>query len=114
MTDLLSAFFADKLGFRVLATGCNGNQAVALYERHRPDLLTIDLTMPVKDGKAALMEILSAHPEARVLLITSQVGSQVVECLKLGASGYVEKPLQLDDPEFVEEFIATVNGALSP
>lgn len=112
MADLLGGFFRDNLGFRVLATGNNGIQAVAMYKQHRPDLITMDLTMPVKDGKEALKEIRAEFPEARVLMITSQIGPPVVECLKLGASGYVEKPLQLDDPRFVEEFSATVAGAL--
>jgi two-component system chemotaxis response regulator CheY len=113
MAGLLSAFFEDKLGFRVLATGGNGIQAVALYKQHQPDLITIDLTMPVKDGKTALKEILAEHPEARILMVTSQMGPQIVECLKSGAAGYVEKPLQLEDPQFVEEFIATVRTAIS-
>jgi two-component system chemotaxis response regulator CheY len=114
MASMLTAFFEDMLGFRVLATGNNGMQAVALYNQHLPDLITIDLTMPVKDGKTALKEILAAHPTARILMITSQMGPQIVECLKLGAAGYVEKPLQFDSPQFVEEFTATVNGALTP
>jgi two-component system chemotaxis response regulator CheY len=113
MRDLLSGFFANKLGFQVLATGSNGIHAVALYKQHRPDLITLDITMPVKDGKDALKEILEVHPEARVLLITALVGSPVVECLKLGAADYVEKPLELDNPLFVEEFTAIVDQAMS-
>jgi two-component system chemotaxis response regulator CheY len=114
MADLLGAFFEDRLGFRVLATGTNGMQAVSLFRQHRPDLITMDLVMPIKDGKTALQEILAEHPEARILMITSQMGPPIVECLKLGAAGYVEKPLQFDDPRFVEEFSATVACALSP
>jgi two-component system chemotaxis response regulator CheY len=114
MADLLGAFFEDKLGFRVLATGTNGMQAVSLFKQHRPDLLTMDLVMPIKDGKTALQEILAEHPEARILMITSQMGPPIVECLKLGAAGYVEKPLQFDDARFVEDFSATVAHALSP
>ena len=113
MADLLSGFFEDKLGFRVLATGTNGIQAVALYKQHRPDLISIDLTMPVKDGKTALKEILAEHPEARILMVTSQMGPQIVECLKLGAVGSVEKPLQFDSRQFVEEFTTIVRNAVS-
>jgi two-component system chemotaxis response regulator CheY len=112
VADLLGGFFEDKMGFRVAATGTNGIQAVALYKQHRPDLLTLDLTMPVKDGKTALKEILAEHPEARILMITSLMGPPIVECLKLGAAGYVEKPIQFDNPQFMEEFMATVNRAL--
>jgi two-component system chemotaxis response regulator CheY len=70
------------------------------------------MTMPVKDGKTALKEILAEHPEARILMVTSLMGPQIVECLKLGAAGYVEKPIQFDNPQFMEEFMATVNRAL--
>ncbi len=114
IVDMLSGVFTDKLGFRVVATGTNGIQAVALYKQHRPNLMTIDFTMPVKDGKAALKEILAEHPEAHILIVTSQMGPQIVECLKLGAAGYVEKPLEFDNPQYVEEFTAIVNGAAPP
>lgn len=114
ITDLLKEFFASKLEFNVLDTGANGVQAVSLYRRHRPDLLTMDLTMPVKDGKTALREILAEFPGARVLVISSQVGPTMLECLKLGAAGYIEKPLRLDEEEFVSDFEATVEDAFKP
>jgi two-component system, chemotaxis family, chemotaxis protein CheY len=114
IADLLAGFFEDKLGFRVAARGTNGFQAVALYKQHRPDLITIDLTMPVKDGKTALKEILAEDPGARILMITSQMGPQIVECLKMGAAGYVEKPLRFDDPGFAAEFETAIRTALLP
>lgn len=113
MADLLGGLFEDKLGFRVAATGTNGMHAVALFKKHRPDLITMDLTMPVKDGKSALKEILADYPGARILMVTSQMGPQIVECLKLGAAGYVEKPLQFDNPRFVEEFASIVADAVA-
>ncbi len=113
MADMLGGFFEEKLGFQVVATGSDGAQAVELYRHHRPSLLTVDLTMPVKDGMTALKEILAEFPEARVLMVTSHMGPQIVECLKLGAVGYVEKPLRFDDPLYVEDFIATIAEAVS-
>jgi len=114
MADLLGGYFEDTLGFRTVAKGTNGFQAVSLYRQHRPDLITIDLTMPMKDGKAALTEILAEDPGARILLVTAQIGPLVEECLKLGAAGYVEKPLQFDDAVFRNEFSATVSRCLAP
>jgi two-component system, chemotaxis family, chemotaxis protein CheY len=111
---MLGGFLEDKLGFKVAATGTNGFHAVALYRQHRPDLITIDLTMPVKDGKAALKEILAEDPGARILMITSQMGPLIAECLKLGAAGYVEKPLRFDDPGFTRGFEAAIRSALPP
>jgi two-component system chemotaxis response regulator CheY len=113
MVDLLGEFFRESLKFEILATGNNGAQAVSLYRRHQPGLLTVDLTMPVKDGLTALKEILGEFPEAKVLVISSQIGPPMLECLKLGAAGYIEKPLRMDEEDFVEDFIATVEDALA-
>lgn len=107
---MLTDFFVEKMGYSVAGSGVNGVQAVNLYRQHRPDLLTLDLTMPVKDGRAALSEIIEEFPEARILIVSSITGSSATECLQMGASGYVEKPLRLDDDEFVGEFMKTVKG----
>lgn len=94
--------------YEVVGTGTNGVQAVELYRRLRPDLLTLDITMPVMDGKAALAKILGEFPSARVLIISALSGSSVLECVKMGAKGYVEKPLRFEDEEFRQEFIKTL------
>jgi two-component system chemotaxis response regulator CheY len=114
VTDLLGGYFEDRLGFRTVAIGTNGFHAVSLYRQHRPDLISIDLTMPLKDGKDALREILAEDPGARILLVTAQMGPLINECLKLGAAGYVEKPLRFDDPGFRDGFAATVSRCLGP
>lgn len=114
IADLLGGFFEDRLGFRVAAKGTNGFHAAALFRQHRPDLITIDLTMPAKGGKAALEEILAEDPRARILMITSQMGPQISECLKLGAAGYIEKPLRFDDEGFMRDFEAAILSALAP
>ena len=60
----LKKFFEEEMEFEVAAVGNDGNEAVKLYEEHKPDLITIDLTMPNKDGFEALKEIIAAsdHP----------------------------------------------------
>jgi len=109
LSALQDFFQGGKIGeFEVVATGSNGVQAVDLYRRHRPDLLTLDITMPVKDGKAALAEILSEFPSARVLIISALTGSNVLECIKMGAKGYIEKPLRFEDEEFRKDFVQTL------
>lgn len=94
--------------YEVVATGTNGVQAVELYRRHLPDLLTLDITMPVKDGKTALAEILQEFPSARVLMISALSGSTVLECVRMGAKGFIEKPLLFDDEEFQKDFAQTL------
>ncbi|HLP40234.1 MAG TPA: response regulator [Fibrobacteria bacterium] len=99
--------------YEVVAVGSNGAHAVELYRRHKPDLLTLDLTMPVKDGKTALTEIRQEFPDARILVISALSGPAVLECMKLGAKGYVEKPLLFDDEEFCKDFAQTLEEAFA-
>ena len=109
LSKQISEFFATQLGFEVLAIGKDGNDAVELYRAHRPDLVTMDLTMPNKDGKTAIDEILAEFPDARILVISAVKGNTVLECLNRGARGYVEKPLKFADPLFVEDFRMSVD-----
>src|SRR4051812_33705405 len=50
----LTAFFEVTMGYKVVATGCDGSHALPLYTAHKPDLITLDITMPHKDGVEAL------------------------------------------------------------
>jgi two-component system, chemotaxis family, chemotaxis protein CheY len=111
LSKQISEFFTSQLGFKVLEIGRDGNEAVELYRQHRPDLLTMDLTMPNKDGRTAIDEILVEFPDARILVISAVKGNTVLECLNRGAKGYVEKPLKFCDPIFVEDFKLSVDEA---
>ena len=55
-------------GFLVVAVGVNGFEAVELYDRERPDVMTLDLVKPEKDGIQALGEIMQSNPKARVIV----------------------------------------------
>lgn len=108
----IAEFLSSQMGLTVAALGRDGNEAVALYREHRPDLITMDLTMPNKDGRTASQEILAEFPSANILVISAVRGKMVVECLKLGIKGYVEKPLKFANALFIEEFKASVREAL--
>lgn len=108
----ITEFLANQLGLEVVGVGRDGNEAVDLFRAHNPDLITMDLTMPNKDGKAAIQEILAEFPGANILVISAVRGKMVVECLKLGIKGYVEKPLKFSNPLFIEEFKASVREAM--
>lgn len=109
----IAEFFERDLGLTVLATGHDGSDAVELYRTHRPDLLSLDITMPRKSGRAALREILEEFPDAHVMIISALRGDTVLECMNMGARGYVEKPIKFDDPEFMEDFRISVREAMS-
>jgi two-component system, chemotaxis family, chemotaxis protein CheY len=114
LASIRDFFQGGKIGdYEVLATGSNGVQAVELYRRYQPDLLTLDITMPVKDGKEALADIIREFPAARVLIISALSGSTVLECIKMGAKGYIEKPLRFDDEEFRKDFTQTLEEAFA-
>jgi len=108
----ITEFFVKTMGYTVVAEGNDGDQAVELYRMHTPDLITLDITMPNKNGKAALNEILREFPGARILMISAVKGSAMLECIAAGAKGFVEKPLKLSDAEFLSDFIATVEDSL--
>jgi two-component system chemotaxis response regulator CheY len=86
-----------KGGHEVVAEASNGVEAVAQYNAVRPELTTLDITMPEKDGLQALREIVAADPTARVIMC-SALGqeSKVLEAIKAGAKDFVVKPVQPD------------------
>lgn len=111
-TMQLGRFFADVLGFDVLASGENGEEAVELFRKHKPDLITMDLTMPKLDGRGALSRILQEFPDAKVLVISAVKGPLLLDCLDIGAKSYIEKPLRFDKDDFVRDFKATIGEIL--
>jgi two-component system, chemotaxis family, chemotaxis protein CheY len=86
-----------KGGHEVVGEAGNGTEAVARYQELRPEVTTLDITMPEKDGLAALKEIIAIDPAARVVMC-SALGqeSKVLESIKLGARDFVVKPFQAD------------------
>jgi two-component system chemotaxis response regulator CheY len=84
-------------GHEIVGEAGNGVEAVQRYQELRPDVMTLDITMPEKDGLTALREIISADPGAKVVMC-SALGqeSKVLESIKLGAKDFVVKPFQPD------------------
>ena len=76
----------------VCALGADGDEAVELFERERPDVLLMDIQMPGVGGLEAAERILAAHPEARVVFLTTFSDDEyIVRALRLGAKGYLIK-----------------------
>jgi two-component system chemotaxis response regulator CheY len=82
-------------GHEVVGEAENGTEAVARFQELRPELTTLDITMPEKDGLTALAEIMAIDPSARIV-VCSALGqeSKVLESIKLGAKDFVVKPFQ--------------------
>lgn len=84
-------------GYEIAGEAENGAVAVAKWKELRPDLTTMDITMPEMDGIAALKEIRTVDPEARVVMC-SAMGQQamVIESVQAGARDFIVKPFQAD------------------
>ena len=85
--------YLTEIGFDVVAEGDRGEHALALYEKHRPTLITIDIVMPGLDGVSAARELLKRHPEASVVMCTSiNTRDKILACHEAGVSHYLLKP----------------------
>ena len=82
-------------GHEVVGEAGNGVEAVARWQELRPELTTLDITMPEKDGLSALAEIMAIDPSAKIIMC-SALGQEgkVLEAVKLGAKDFVVKPFQ--------------------
>ena len=88
----LAALINQQGDMEVVADATDGEQAIAAYEQHRPDLMMLDLRMPKLDGLAVIERVLKAHPEARLLVVTSYDDDEdIFQSLTRGAKGYLLK-----------------------
>ncbi|MCZ0702573.1 two-component system chemotaxis response regulator CheY [Natronobacillus azotifigens] len=90
--DILS-----KNGFDVVGEAADGVQAVEKYQELTPDLVTMDITMPEKDGIAALKEIKAINSNA-IVIMCSAMGQQamVIDAIQAGAKDFIVKPFQAE------------------
>jgi len=97
-----------KNGYEVVGEAANGNEAIQKFEELNPDLVTMDITMPICDGIQALKTIMSKNPNAKVVMC-SAMGQQamVIESIQAGAKDFIVKPFQ---PQRVLEAVAKVLG----
>ncbi len=79
-------------GMEVVATAESAEDILNFYESNRPDVLLLDIRMPVVSGLDALEVIRRVHPEAKIaMLTTSEMEEDIFRALKLGANGYIPK-----------------------
>ncbi|MBE3583854.1 MAG: response regulator [Limnochordaceae bacterium] len=99
----------EKAGHQVVAEAENGAEALERYAQVHPDLVTLDLVMPVMDGIATLKELTRRDPGCRVI-VCSSMGQKalVVEALNAGAYDFIVKPFQ---PQRVLEAVARAVAA---
>lgn len=97
-----------KGGYEIVGEAVNGNEAIEKYNQFKPDLVTMDITMPVCDGISALKQIMASDPSAKVVMC-SAMGQQamVIESIQSGAKDFIVKPFQ---PQRVLEAVKKLIG----
>ena len=106
--DLLRGIMRHDADLVVVGEAANGENAIDLAEKLRPDLVCLDVLLPGLDGIAILRALRAVHPEMRVVLVTGQATSSIVqEALALGAAGFVVKPFN------AARLLGTVRSALA-
>ena len=84
----------EELGHNVIAAAKSGKEAIAIYAKYHPDLVTMDITMPMMSGIEALKAIKKLNDDAKVIMITSHGEEDLVmDAIKSGAKGYILKPI---------------------
>ena len=84
----------NSIGSPTILEASIGQQAIDMYKEHKPDLTFLDIVMPVKDGNAAITEIMEFDSNATIF-VASSVGTQseLKKALTAGASDFIQKPI---------------------
>ena len=98
----------EQFGGQLAGEAKDGCEAITAYDRVRPDIVLMDITMPQMEGIEAAERIIRQHPDARIVMVSS-VGYQenIVAALQKGARHFVQKPAR---PELLYEVIKYVLG----
>ena len=85
---------AEKLGHEVLGSAKDGQEGIDAYESNKPDLVTMDITMPDMDGITAVKGIMKNDANAKIIMVTSHgQEDMVIKSIQAGAVGYMLKPV---------------------
>jgi len=97
----------EKNGFEVVGEAENGAVAILKYNELRPDIVTMDITMPVMDGLQALKQIIKLDSKAKIIMITAMgQESMVKEAVISGAKGFIIKPYkELEVIQTIEQIV---------
>lgn len=93
----------SELGLNIVAQAANGEEAIRAAKTHQPNVLFLDVNMPILSGLEALPRIREVSPETAVVMVTGDTSRELVQqAAGLGARGYIVKPVR---PAYVEAFL---------
>jgi two-component system chemotaxis response regulator CheY len=85
----------EEAGHEIVGEALDGAEGVRKYKELKPDLVTMDITMPILDGIEAVKVIVEEDPAAKVIMVTAAgQKSNMVEALKSGAADFIQKPFE--------------------
>ena len=88
---------AVEAGWEIAGEAADGEEALELYDRVRPDLVTLDIVMPKMDGVTALKRVMASDPAANVVMISAiDQREKLAECIDNGAVDFIVKPFDAD------------------
>lgn len=94
----LAAIIGRQADMTMVAQAANGREAVDLWQQHQPDVVLLDLRMPLLDGVGAINEIRERRPDARIVVLTTfDSDHELLRAIKAGAKGYMLKDAQRDE-----------------
>ena len=102
-------------GVEVVGTAANGEEALALADELRPDVILMDLRMPRVDGVEATRRLRTSHPEIKVVVLTTYADDRsVIDALRAGALGYLTKDAGADEIRQALQRVTSGQASLDP
>ena len=88
----------EQMNSEIAGEAKDGKEAVEMFAGIKPNLLLLDINMPIKSGKIALEEIMTRFPKAFVIMLTGLADRETIEdCMSIGASGFIRKDVSIDE-----------------
>lgn len=105
----IERIYSSSFDIEVVAKASNGKEAVYMMDEHKPDIVTMDLTMPEMDGIACIDKMMALDPRIKIIVVSALSDKATgIEALSKGARGFLCKPFS--DEELVESLEKLVSA----
>ena len=99
--------------FEVVGVAHDGNEGLAAFREHNPDVTLLDITMPNMDGLECLTHIREENPAASIVMLSAIQDEEIIaRCNEAGASAYLQKPIRSNDPSDIARLTDTIGAAV--